>query len=84
MKNRKRIYLLLVLLICINTINVYASENIDISLSTESDQENTTEVPLDETIDNNFEIMTDFDTFENHNRIGKELLGILDKAGDEK
>ena len=58
MKNRKRIYLLLVLLICINTINVYASENIDISLSTESDQENTTEVPLDETIDNNFEIIT--------------------------
>lgn len=29
--------------------------------------------------DNNFEIMTDFDTFENHNRIGKELLEILDK-----
>ena len=29
--------------------------------------------------DNNFEIMTDFDTFENHNRIGNDILEILDK-----
>ena len=29
--------------------------------------------------DNNFEIMTDFDTFENHNIIGKDILKILDK-----
>ena len=30
--------------------------------------------------DNNFEIMTDFDTFENHNIIGKDILEILDKV----
>ena len=30
--------------------------------------------------DNNFEIMTDFDTFENHNLIGKDILEILDKV----
>ena len=34
--------------------------------------------------DNNFEIMTDFDTFENHNIIGKDILEILDKVGSEK
>ena len=28
--------------------------------------------------DSNFEIMTDFDTFENHNIIGKDILEILD------
>ena len=33
---------------------------------------------------NNFEIMTDFDTFENHNIIGKDILEILDKVGSEK
>ena len=30
--------------------------------------------------DSNFEIMTDFDTFENHNIIGKDILEILDKV----
>ena len=30
--------------------------------------------------DSNFEIMTDFDTFENHNIIGKDILEILDKG----
>ena len=34
--------------------------------------------------DNNFEIMTDFDTFENHNIIGKDILEILDKGSDEE
>ena len=33
--------------------------------------------------DSNFEIMTDFDTFENHNIIGKDILEILDKGSDE-
>lgn len=34
--------------------------------------------------DNNFEIITDFDTFENHNEIGIDILEILDKVGSEK
>ena len=34
--------------------------------------------------DSNFEIMTDFDTFENHNIIGKDILEILDKVGSDK
>ena len=34
--------------------------------------------------DSNFEIMTDFDTFENHNIIGKDILEILDKVGSNK
>ena len=34
--------------------------------------------------DNNFEIMTDFDTFENHNIIGKDILEILDKGSDKE
>ena len=33
--------------------------------------------------DSNFEIMTDFDTFENHNIIGKDILEILDKGSDK-
>ena len=33
--------------------------------------------------DNNFEIITDFDTFENHNEIGIDILEILDKGSDE-
>ena len=33
--------------------------------------------------DNNFEIMTDFDTFENHNIIGKDILEILEQGSDK-